>query len=93
MYSPLWKITHHNPSVLCTPPFEKALFLMNAYFGMGVYLGKYGFLLAWIAFDKPSSFLNALWTSMGSRKYEFQNTNLIVMVRTGIHCEPPWIDL
>ena len=23
MYSPLWKITHHTPSVLCTPPFEK----------------------------------------------------------------------
>ena len=24
MYSPLWKITHPNPSVLCTPPFEKS---------------------------------------------------------------------
>ena len=25
MYSPLWKITHENPSVLCTPPpFEKS---------------------------------------------------------------------
>ena len=24
MYSPLWKITHLNPSVLCTPPFEKS---------------------------------------------------------------------
>ena len=24
MYSPLWKITHQNPSVLCTPPFEKS---------------------------------------------------------------------
>ena len=24
MYSPLWKITHHNLSVLCTPPFEKS---------------------------------------------------------------------
>ena len=24
MYSPLWKITHYNPSVLCTPPFEKS---------------------------------------------------------------------
>ena len=23
MYSPLWKITHQTPSVLCTPPFEK----------------------------------------------------------------------
>ena len=22
MYSPLWKITHQSPSVLCTPPFE-----------------------------------------------------------------------
>ena len=22
MYSPLWKITHQKPSVLCTPPFE-----------------------------------------------------------------------
>ena len=28
--------THQNPSVLCTPPFEKSLFLM------GVYFGKYG---------------------------------------------------
>ena len=42
MYSPLWKITHHNLSVLCTPPFEKSLFLVGAYFGVGVYLGKYG---------------------------------------------------
>ena len=25
MYSPLWKITHQKPSVLCTPPFEKSL--------------------------------------------------------------------
>ena len=24
MYSPLWKITHQNSSVLCTPPFEKS---------------------------------------------------------------------
>ena len=24
MYSPLWKITHQNPSFLCTPPFEKS---------------------------------------------------------------------
>ena len=24
VYSPLWKITHHNPSVLCTPPFGKS---------------------------------------------------------------------
>ena len=24
MYSPLWKITHQNPSVLCTPPCEKS---------------------------------------------------------------------
>ena len=24
MYSPLWKITQQNPSVLCTPPFEKS---------------------------------------------------------------------
>ena len=24
VYSPLWKITHHNPSVPCTPPFEKS---------------------------------------------------------------------
>ena len=25
VYSPLWKITHQTPSVLCTPPFEKSL--------------------------------------------------------------------
>ena len=24
VYSPLWEITHQNPSVLCTPPFEKS---------------------------------------------------------------------
>ena len=24
VYSPLWKITHQSPSVLCTPPFEKS---------------------------------------------------------------------
>ena len=24
MYSPLWKVTHRSPSVLCTPPFEKS---------------------------------------------------------------------
>ena len=24
VYSPLWKITHQKPSVLCTPPFEKS---------------------------------------------------------------------
>ena len=42
VYSPLWKITHQNPSVLCTPLFGKSLFLMGAYFGLGVYFGKYG---------------------------------------------------
>ena len=73
VYSPLWKITHQSPSVLCTPPFEKSpitthrfcvlpplknhpsnpigfvysplwksLFLVGAYFGVGVYFGKYG---------------------------------------------------
>ena len=31
-------------SVLCTPPFEKSLFLVGAYFGVGVYFGKYGTL-------------------------------------------------
>ena len=36
MYSPLWKITHQRPSVLCTPPFEKWLFLVSVCFG------KYG---------------------------------------------------
>ena len=41
MYSPLWKITHQSPLVLCTPPFEKPLFWVGAYFGVGVYLGKY----------------------------------------------------
>ena len=25
VYSPLWKIIHQKPSVLCTPPFEKSL--------------------------------------------------------------------
>ena len=30
VYSPLWKITHQDPSVLCTPPFEKSLFLVGA---------------------------------------------------------------
>ena len=42
VYSPLWKITHQKPSVSCTPPFEKSLFLVGAYFGVGVYFGKYG---------------------------------------------------
>ena len=73
MYSPLWKITHQKPSVLCTSPFEtspikghrfyvlpplrnhsskaigfmyspfeKSLFLVGAYIGVGVYFGKYG---------------------------------------------------
>ena len=42
VYPPLWKITHQKPSVLCTPPFEKSLFLVGAYFGVGVYFGKYG---------------------------------------------------
>ena len=36
MWSPLWKITHQKPSVLCTPPFENHCFLV------GVYFGKYG---------------------------------------------------
>ena len=31
-----------NPLVLCTPPFEKSLFLVGAYFGVGVCFGKYG---------------------------------------------------
>ena len=34
--------THKNPSVLCTPPFEKSLFLVDTYFGVDVYFGKYG---------------------------------------------------
>ena len=38
---PLWKITQHNPLVLCTPPCEKITFLVGAYFGVGVYFGKY----------------------------------------------------
>ena len=50
MYSPLWKITHQKPSVLCTPPFEKWLFLVGVYFGVGVHFGKYG---------------RTLWTHMG----------------------------
>ena len=32
--------THQNPSVLCTPPCEKSLFLVGAYFGVGVYCGR-----------------------------------------------------
>ena len=39
---PLWEIIHHTPSILCTPPFEKSLVLVGAYFGVGVYFGKYG---------------------------------------------------
>ena len=39
VYSPLWKITHQNSSVLCSPPFEKSLFLMGAYFGWAFILG------------------------------------------------------
>ena len=42
VYSSLWKITHQKPSVLCTPPFEKSLFLVGAYFGVSVSFGKYG---------------------------------------------------
>ena len=42
VYSPLWKVTHQNSSVLCTPPFEKSLFLMGAYLGVGVYFSEYG---------------------------------------------------
>ena len=34
--------THQNPLVLCTPPFEKAQFLVGSYFGVGIYFGKYG---------------------------------------------------
>ena len=45
VYSPLWKITHQSPSVLCTPPFEKSLFLVGAYFGVGVYFGKNGIFI------------------------------------------------
>ena len=33
-------ITYKNPSVLCTPPFEKWLFLVDVYFGVGAYFGK-----------------------------------------------------
>ena len=42
MYSPLGKITHQTPSVSCTPPFEKSLFLVGDYFGVGAYFDKYG---------------------------------------------------
>ena len=45
VYSPLWKVTHPNLSVLCTPLFEKSLFVVGAYFGVGVYFGKYGVLM------------------------------------------------
>ena len=34
--------THQKPLVLCTPPFEKSLSLVGAYFGVGLYFGKYG---------------------------------------------------
>ena len=51
MYSPLWKITHQSPSVLCTPPFEKSRFLEATisgggghYLGGGYQFGKYGSL-------------------------------------------------
>ena len=51
VYSPLWKVPHQSPSVLCTPPFEKSLFVVGAYFGVGVYSGKYVtliyFLVLW----------------------------------------------
>ena len=42
MYSPLGKITHQNSSVSCTPLFDNITFLVGAYSGVGVYLGKYG---------------------------------------------------
>ena len=37
--------SHRNPLVLCTPPFEKSLFLVGAYFAVGVYFGEYGVCL------------------------------------------------
>ena len=37
VYSPLWKIIHQKPSVLCTPPFEKSLFLVDLFFRVGKY--------------------------------------------------------
>ena len=78
VYSPLWKITHHSPSVLCTPPlwkithqkpsvlcippFEKSLFLVGIYFGVGVYLANTVFEIKnWRNqnhYDKRSSFWN-----------------------------------
>ena len=53
MYSPLWKITHQNPSVLCTPPFETSPIKAHRFhvlpppfgkslFLVGAYFGKYG---------------------------------------------------
>ena len=33
---------HQNPSVLCTPPCEKSLFWVGAFFGVSVHFGKYG---------------------------------------------------
>ena len=49
VYSPLLKITHQNPSVLCTPPFEKSpikthrfcvlLLLKNHFFGERLFRG------------------------------------------------------
>ena len=41
---PFEKSLIKKPLVLCTPPFEKLLFLVDAYFGVGVYFGKYGMI-------------------------------------------------
>ena len=51
---PFEKSPIQNPSVLCTPPFEKSLFLVDAYFGVGVYFDKYGM---WSSFSR----IIALW--------------------------------
>ena len=71
VYSPLWKITHQSPSVSCTPPFEKSLFWVGAYFGVGVYLGKYGNTYVGHFFWGISFFFEAIyerksvWTRLG----------------------------
>ena len=85
MYSPLWKIIHQDPSVSCTPPFEKWRFLVGVYFGVGVYFDKCNHKLC------VSHFLFLNRTSLERAAFSVYGILSSFLFSRGPHYQPaPW---
>ena len=78
MYSPLWKIAHQSPSVLCTPPFEKSLVFVGAYFEWAR-ISEWEFISAYTVLEHPFQSLSSFAWKMSYNLFEknFDETKYI----------------